>query len=58
MTIPMWSPFAALVVVGVFCPPPAWARRIDWVIVAGWLGALMFSLAVWYGVFRLVWWVA
>lgn len=58
MTIPMWAPFAALAAVCASCPMPAWVRRVDWPRVVGWWASLSFCLLVWYGVFRLVWWVA
>ena len=62
MTVPIWSPFAALLVVCTFCPPPTWMRqlrrRADWVLVAAWLLALVYSVGVWYGLYRLVEWAA
>ena len=58
MTVPIWTPFAVLTVVCALFPPPAWVRRVDWVSVAGLCACLSFCIVVWYGVFRLVWWLA
>lgn len=57
MIIPLWSPFALLAAVCVVYPRPAWTRRVDWVLVASWVGLLAFCAAVWLGVAVFVWWI-
>ena len=58
MTVPIWALFALLSVVCALFPLPTWVRRVHWLRVVGLWACLSFCIVVWYGVFRLVWWLA
>jgi hypothetical protein len=56
MTLPMWSPFALLVVACSLYPKPhvpRWIRAVDWLAVA----ALLYMVAAWSFVAFLTWWL-
>lgn len=58
MTVPMWSPFALLIAVCAFCPPPAWTRRIDWARVTVLVVGLSLCVGFWVAVIRVLEWAA
>jgi len=42
VTIPLYAPVFLLVGVCALCPRPRWMRRVDWPLLAFWLGYLVF----------------
>lgn len=54
MTIPLWAPFAVLSALCMMFPPPAWTRRVDWLVLGFWTAAVAFCVGVWICVATLI----